>query len=263
LTHDLQAAAGAGIAATPGRIHWKVVAQIMTRPQPVTVPMVVLFAQIPFYLVIAQWVSGGPLHIPEIALDRAIPLVGGWSLVYGSLFLAAVLPALVIHQHEHLNRTILAFLMVWFVAYACFLAYPTMSTHPAKVPGDGFGNWGLRVIYSSDARYNCLPSLHVAQCFLAAFSCGRVHRGVGAAAIVWASLVAVSTLFTKQHYVLDVVTGVLLAYIAYAIFVRSYPREAIPERERRYAPVMAAGAVCVYGVIALIFWILYAAGIEP
>ena len=33
--------------------------------------------------------------------------------------------------------------------------------------------------------------------------------------------------------------------------------------ERRYAPLMAAGAVGVYGVILLTFWILYALGIEP
>lgn len=260
MAHE-QAIESAGIGRRP--FEWKVVAEIMTRPQPVTVPMVLLFALIPFYLVIGDAVSGGPSHVPELSLDRAIPLVPGWSLVYGSLFLAAVLPALVIHQHVHLNRTILAFILMWLAAFACFWFYPTLSSRPAKWPGDGFADWGLRVIYSTDARYNCLPSLHVAQCFLAALSCGRVHRGVGAAGVVWASLVALSTLFTKQHYVLDVVTGIMLAGIAYAIFVRSYPREAIPERERRYAPVMAMGAAGVYGVILLIFWSLYALGIEP
>ena len=242
---------------------WEAVAEIMTRPQPVTVPMVVLFLLIPFYLVIGDAVEGGPSHIPELAFDRAMPVVPGWSLVYASLFLAAILPAFVIHQHDHLNRTILAFIFMWLVAFACFWFYPTLSSRPAKVLGDGFGNWGLRVIYSADARYNCLPSLHVAQCFLAAFSCGLVHRGVGAVAVVWAALVALSTLYTKQHYALDVVTGILLACIAFAIFLRKYPREAIPERERRYAPLMAACAVGVYGVILLVFGMLYALGIEP
>jgi membrane-associated phospholipid phosphatase len=242
---------------------WQAVTSIMTRPQPVTLPMIVLFALIPGYLVIGAAVAGGPMHVPELALDRAIPVVPWWSIVYGSLFLAAVLPAFVIHQHEHLNRTILAFILMWLVAFACFWFYPTVSSRPAKALGDGFGDWGLRVIYSADERYNCLPSLHVAQCFLAAFSCGRVHRGVGVVATIWASLVALSTLYTKQHYVLDVVTGILLASAAYAIFLRGYPREAIPERERRYAPVMAAGAAAVYGVILLGFWTLYALGIEP
>lgn len=249
--------------ASSSRFEWKVVAAIMTRPQPVTIPMVLLFAIIPWYLVIGDVVAGGPVHVPELPIDRAIPLVPAWSLAYGSLFLAAVLPVLVIHQHELVNRTILAFLAIWLAAYACFLLYPTESSRPATVLGAGFGDWGLRVIYASDVRYNCLPSLHVAQCFLAALACSRVHRGVGAVAGVWASLVAVATLFTKQHYVLDVVTGVMLAYAAYAMFLRSYPREAIPERERRYAPVMAAGAVGVYAAIVAVFAVMYAAGIEP
>ena len=235
----------------------------MTRPQPVTIPMLVLFALIPGYLVIGAAVAGGPVHVPELALDRAIPVVPQGSLVYGSLFLAAVLPAFVIHQHEHLNRTLLAFILMWLVALGCFWFYPTAYSRPGRIAGGGFGEWGLRVIYSTDDRYNCLPSLHVAQCFLAAFSCGRVHRGVGIVATVWASLVALSTLYTKQHYVLDVVTGILLACVAYATFVRAYPREAIPENERRYAPVMAAGAAGVYGVILLVFWTLYALGVEP
>jgi membrane-associated phospholipid phosphatase len=242
---------------------WRAVAEIMTRPQPVTIPMIVLFALIPGYLVIGAAVAGGPVHFPELALDRAVPVVPWWSLVYGSLFLAAVLPAFVIHQHEHLDRTLRAFILMWLVALACFWFYPTAYSRPARIAGGGFGEWGLRVIYSTDDRYNCLPSLHVAQCFLAAFSCGRVHRGVGRVATVWASLVALSTLYTKQHYVLDVVTGILLACVAYAVFVRGYPRDAIPERERHYAPVMAAGAAGVYAVILLVFWLLYAFGVEP
>jgi membrane-associated phospholipid phosphatase len=245
------------------RFQWSVVRELMTRPQPVTVPMVLLFAIVPFYLVIGHAVAGGPVHVPELPLDRAIPLVPGWSLAYGSLFLAAVLPVMVVHQHEHVDRTIRAFLWMWLVAYVCFFFYPTATSRPAQVPGGGFGDWGLRVIYSSDVRYNCLPSLHVAQCLLAALTCGKVHRGVGLAAGAWASFVAISTLFTKQHYVLDVAGGVVLALAAYALFVRSYPREAIPERERRYAPVMALGAAGVYLVIACGFWIMYATGVEP
>jgi membrane-associated phospholipid phosphatase len=224
---------------------------------------VLLFALIPFYLVIGHIVSGGPVHVPELAIDRALPLVPGWSLVYWSLFLAAVLPVFVVHQREHVDRTILAFIMVWLVGLACFLAYPTAASRPPTAPGDGLGGWGMRLIYSTDARYNCLPSLHVAQCYLAALTCGRVHRGVGAVALAWATLVAISTLLTKQHYFLDVIAGGLLALVAYAIFVRGYPRDAIPERERRYAPWMAAGAAAVYAVILLVFALLSMLNIDP
>lgn len=234
------------------------VAALMRRPQPVTLPMVALFAIIPFYLYIGDvLLQGRTLHVPEIALDRMVPLEPAWSVVYGSLFCAAFLPVFVVHQQELVRRTILAFLMIWLIAYACFLAYPTVGPRPPTVAGDGFLAWALRAIYSSDHRYNCLPSLHVAQCFLAALICHRVHRGVGLACLAWASLVGISTVFTKQHYVLDVVTGVLLAGFAYFVVVRDFPREAVPERERRLAPTLALCAFGVYGLLLGILWLAY------
>jgi membrane-associated phospholipid phosphatase len=240
------------------RLGWNAVVQLMTRPQPVTIPMVALFSIVPFYLVIGVWVAGGIVHVPELALDRVVPVQPAWSVIYGSLFCAALLPVFVVHQQELVRRTILAFLMIWLVSYACFLAYPTIGPRPARVIGEGFFPWALRAIYSSDARYNCLPSLHVAQCFLAALACYRVHRGVGVVAGVWALLVGMSTLYTKQHYFLDVIGGMFLAYAAYVIVLRSYPREAVPERERRLAPALAMLAFGVYGLMLVGLWFIYA-----
>ncbi len=245
-------------ASIPSRLGWSAFVELMTRPQPVTLPMVALFAIIPGYLCIGVLVHGGIVHAPELALDRMGPVRPEWSVVYGSLFLAALLPVFVLHQQELIRRTILAYLAVWLVAYVCFLAYPTIGPRPATVAGEGFFVWALRVIYSSDARYNCLPSLHVAQCFLAALACYRVHRGVGAVAGIWAFLVGLSTLYTKQHYILDVITGILLAYAAYVVFLRSYPREDIPEEERRLAPALALGAAAIYLLIVAGLWVVYA-----
>ena len=239
---------------------WREIAEVLSRPQPVTIPIVALFAIIPFYLYIGSVVSHGVVHVPEVALDRAFPVQPAWSLVYVSLFLAALLPVFVVHQPELVRRTVLAFLFAWLFSYACFLAYPTLGPRPDKLAGEGFPVWLLKQIYAADVRYNCLPSLHVAQCFLAAFAANRVHRGVGAIAGVWASLVAISTLFTKQHYVLDVAGGMALASIAYLLFLRTYPRDAIPAREQRLAPALAGCAVGLYGAIVGILWLAYMLG---
>lgn len=245
-------------------LRWGDIRELMARPQPVTLPMIALFAIVPLYLVIGEAVvPGRALHVPEIALDRAMTIEPAWSLVYLSLFLAVLLPAFVIHQQELVRRTIYAFILAWVVALACFVLYPTVGPRPPRLPGDGFSAWTLRLIYSSDHRYNCLPSLHVAQCFLAAFACGRVHRGVGAVALAWAFFVGLSTVYTKQHYVMDVVAGAGLAYGANLLLLRPYPRDAVPARERRYAPALAGIAAGVYAVMALLIWMLYLAGFTP
>jgi membrane-associated phospholipid phosphatase len=124
-------------------------------------------------------------------------------------------------------------------------------------PRDGFAAWTLRIAYSIDPPYNCFPSLHVAYSFVSALTCYRVHRGVGAAAALWAALIGVSTLYTKQHYVADVIVGALAAYVAYVLFLRGYPREAVAESDRHRAPLRALGAIGIFGIIVAGFWVAY------
>ena len=123
--------------------------------------------------------------------------------------------------------------------------------------------WGLRFLYGADPPYNCFPSLHVAHSFVSALTCWRVHRGVGIGTGICASLVALSTLLTKQHYVLDVIAGVLLASIAYAVFLRGYPRDAVPEPDRRLAPVLATGLLAIFGSFVVIAWIVFTCMARP
>jgi membrane-associated phospholipid phosphatase len=81
-----------------------------------------------------------------------------------------------------------------------------------------------------------------------------VHRGVGAVAGLWAALIGVSTLYTKQHYIVDVIAGTLVAYVAYLLFLRSYPREAVSERDRRRAPFRALAVLGVFGIMLATVW---------
>ena len=250
-------------AASADAVGFRAAARLFSRPQLVTFPMIALALIIPVYLLIGSaLMRAHTLHAPAVALDSAIPVDPAWSVIYLSLFLAALLPVFVVHQQALIRRVIFAYLAAWLIAYGFFLAYPTICPRPEQaVAGKDFSSWLLRAIYSADVPCNCFPSLHVAQSFLAAFICYKVHRGIGAAAVVWACLVAASTLYTKQHYVVDVVTGAALGYGAYLAFVRSYARDATPAIERRLAPYLALGAVTTYGLLVAIMWIAYSNGV--
>lgn len=240
---------------------WRLVVQSVNRPYPVRLPMVVFLALVPLYVFIAAFVrERGIVYVPELALDRAIPLLPAWALVYGSLYGSLiVLPIVIVRQDDHIRRTVHAYLLVWITAYACFLWYPTAAPRPDAVSGGGFGAWSLRLLYGADPPFNCFPSIHVAHSFVSALALVRVHRRVGIAALVAAALVALSTLFTKQHYVLDVASGILLAVLAYVIFLRSAPRE-IPELDRRLAPIFAFGTIGLAAAGLIGFWIVYQLG---
>ena len=199
-----------------------------------TVLLLVFAALVLSYFAMAAVTPGRTLFVPELALDRAVPLRPAWTPVYLSLWVFSFLPLFVVRDVEQRQRTILAYIATVITAYAGFLIVPTSAPRPVVVPGDGIFEWCLRTLYALDPPYNCFPSLHVAYSFLAALSAYRVHRGFGVVAISWAVLVGISTLFIKQHYAADVVAGAAMAVAAYAIFL------GLPRRSLR-AGVLPAG----------------------
>ena len=81
--------------------------------------------------------------------------------------------------------------------------------------------------------------------------------------MVCAMLVAVSTLFTKQHYVADVLAGALLAVLAYALFLARYPQQPSSALDRRAAPPLAVVASGIVGLFFMAAWVAYMMGVSP
>lgn len=233
------------------------------RPFPNSGPVLALALLIPGYHVIAGIHRGGAqLHMPALSIDRAIPLEPTWMLAYGSIWFFAFLPVLVLRGPALTRRALYAFIAVVGTAYAGFLLYPTVLPRPASL-GEGFFAWTLALNYRLDPPLNCFPSLHVAWGFVAALCCHRVHRGVGVAALAWATLIAISTLYTKQHYVLDVVAGIAIAVLASLGFLGGHRRDAVAEIDRRLAPRRALRLAWIYGAVVVVFWIVYRLSISP
>ena len=246
------------------RTAWRLAGEMLARPFPlrprVVVPAVTLMVLVPVYLVIPWATQGRALHLPETTLDRLVPVQPAWAVIYLSYFLFPILTVLVVRQEELIRRTFLAWLMVWLTGYACFLVYPTILPRAVGELGPGFFAWFLRGIYDADAPRNCLPSLHVASPFVSALTIWRVHRGVGLAVGAWAALIALSTVFTKQHYVADVVSGILLAFVAGAVFLRNCPREPLSENDRHAIPLLVMGVIGVYALVVAGLWVAYRIG---
>ena len=75
-------------------------------------------------------------------------------------------------------------------------------------------------IYFMDEPYNLFPSIHCLaslMCYLGIRKCDDIPRWYKAATLLFAILIFASTQFTKQHYIVDVVGGVAIALICFAI----------------------------------------------
>ena len=83
----------------------------------------------------------------------------------------------------------------------------------------------VQLLWSADASVNVCPSIHCqsSACMALAFSQSRLakHRpALQAAAWVWAALICASTVFTKQHSILDVVCGLAVAFVWVPVLYR-------------------------------------------
>ena len=113
-----------------------------------------------------------------------------------------------------------------------------LMLRPQSVPGtDIFAN-AVRALYSSDTPTNVCPSIHVfnsVTLMLAYYRCGCFdhprRRWMRPAATVLCLAICASTVLLKQHSVIDVVFGILLALaLDYAAALMQY--ETSPLRRR-------------------------------
>jgi membrane-associated phospholipid phosphatase len=237
---------------------WGNVRAALTRQYRVPPSMILLMGMVPLYIFIAGWAREAGGIKPHTFIDDLFPVILFWSLVYGTLYLFLILlPVLIIQEERLLRATFRAYVVVWAISYAVFILFPSEAPRPSVVDGEGFSAWGLRFLYQADPPHNVFPSLHVAHTVISALACHRVHRGLGKVAAGCVFLVALSTLFTKQHYVLDVAAGVALALLVGGAFMRGFSADHTAKEHRLVAPGLAVFCAGLVGAITLAFFAAY------
>ena len=76
----------------------------------------------------------------------------------------------------------------------------------------------MRLLWKADAAVNVCPSIHCqsSACMAMAFSHSKLAEGKPLRKVlawVWAALICLSTVFTKQHSVIDVACGLAVAFV--------------------------------------------------
>jgi membrane-associated phospholipid phosphatase len=157
--------------------------------------------------------------LPLTWADRAVGFHPyAWVWVYQSEYLVVnLIPwlALTRCQLTHYAR---GFAVVALVSFVVFVFFPVRSPRPPMSDQTGM----YRLVLQYDVPLNALPSLHAGLvvytlCFGWRVFAGRLPRGLGAACVLWAGLILYATLATKQHYLVDIVAGAVLAVIADAV----------------------------------------------
>lgn len=160
-------------------------------------------------------------HNIESSLDEKLPFIP-WTLViyFGCYLFWAVNYILIARQDKNsVYQFFAGDVLSRVICLIFFLFFPTTNTRPV-LSESGFWNLAMSFLYSVDTASNLFPSIHCLVswfCFIGIRGNQKIPLWYRAFSFVAAILVFISTLTTKQHVLIDVAGGVLLAEICFRI----------------------------------------------
>jgi len=161
-------------------------------------------------------------------LDQKIPFIPEFIYIYFSLYLMFILYfgffLQLFNKREIWTKIIPAIGTMLIIAFIFFIVVPSNYPRPKISSDTNSITYKLLVfLYQTDPPNNTTPSLHVASSTLLALIAYDKSKIIGIVLTIWALLITLSTLFVKQHYLIDVIAGILLALFCwFAIYQRLY-----------------------------------------
>jgi len=174
-----------------------------------------------------------PRFLPMSWVDLGTPFIPQTVWVYMSEYLFFYTIFLTCRDIVNLNRYIYSFLALQLVSVTIFWLWPTTYPRDAYplIPDamDRATYFLFNSLRQTDSPASCAPSLHVSSVYLSSFLFLKEQKEKFIWFFVWGTLIAISTLTTKQHYLIDVITGFMMAVGVFWLFnkkVQFYPARA-------------------------------------
>jgi len=177
--------------------------------------LLVLFAVQSLYFPINRLVTGGVAL--ETRLDAMIPVWPVWAIPYLLSLVwweACFIWAAFKMEERRFTAFFTGALFTMLTSYVVYILFPTYVVRPPVV-GQGWHYDLLRFIYANDHVNNAFPSGHTYNTILIILFWWNWRPCLRWWWTVVACLVLLSTLFTGQHNLLDLVGGILWAWMGY------------------------------------------------
>lgn len=161
--------------------------------------------------------------------ENYIPFIPEMAIFYVFLFFPMVI--ITMHYFAYIDEE-KGYALGWaivimnLIATVFYIIFP-VSTYwwrqellANKIEGNFFADL-MYFYYESETSFNCFPSMHAGMstiCFFTWYQYYKLkpnlkRKIISIIAFIIAAGVILSTLFVKQHYIIDEIAGILLAYI--------------------------------------------------
>jgi membrane-associated phospholipid phosphatase len=180
--------------------------------KPLTLLLVIPIMNLTYVLINKLSPTGYNITLP---IDNKLPFLPIFIIPYIIWYLFIPLSFFIfcLKDKKTYFKTMLIYVSGCIIASIVFLTFQT-TVPRTQVEGSGVLINIIKMIYANDNPVNCLPSLHVFTSYLIIRVITKSKLAslkVNLTTYIIASLIILSTLFTKQHAVLDVLSGMVLA----------------------------------------------------
>ncbi|MBS5939584.1 phosphatase PAP2 family protein [Clostridium sp.] len=154
-----------------------------------------------------------------LELDKEIPFISVFIFpyVYWYIFILLGLVFILSKDRERYGRTLLAIYVAMCICYLFYYFYPVEISRPV-IANTTIPNRLVNIIYENDRPLNCFPSIHVLNTYIIM----RFTKLKDSKSWFWYTnisgiLIMLSTLFIKQHFILDGVMAIALGEVVVLI----------------------------------------------
>jgi membrane-associated phospholipid phosphatase len=167
------------------------------------------------------WCQRNPIAPPRqfrLGIDERLPYWPSWVWVYSFLYYPLILYVnFIMSSPREFTHIAVSYLLLLGLQMVFFLLLPVTTPehwrafNRRRTASERF----LAFVQRFDARSNSFPSMHVSVATLTAL---HMQPHLGALGFAFPALIALSCLFTKQHYLLDLPPGALLGWVAFRAY---------------------------------------------
>jgi len=181
------------------------------------------------YLFINPWLGKKKVRCrPATKLDQKVPFKSEWIWIYlmaypfntgGILWLFITSPSQIVQKELICYIGLVLFFIIIWVLYPSGVER-VENFSETKTKSIKFIKW----FQNKFPPYCSSPSLHTAFSWLtAAFFFYHFGIGIGIPVVIMAGLITISTLFTKQHYILDnLISGIIVGALILTLYLTNF-----------------------------------------
>jgi len=167
------------------------------------------------------WCQRNHLTAPRelrLRLDDWIPYWPSWVWIYSCIYYPLILYLnFVMESPRHFTHVAVSYVLLLGLQMAFFVLFPVTTPehwrafNRQRTLSERF----LALVQRFDARSNSFPSMHVSVAMLTSL---HLLPYLGVLSFAFPLLIALSCLFTKQHYLLDLPAGAALGWVAHGLY---------------------------------------------